>query len=193
MERYLRYGLVLFPVWIIASSVTFLIILVLSSYPDFLLDYVPAGVLLAITVPIGLLAVVAGIVITVELKGTAWDIKRIAMTFLGITLIIVGAFYALINSVINIVLPALSVAADGQTVVGWVSTAVRVFHGIAALLIIVSLQEEGAVARTGLFLYSVVAAARILFQFFGMGGNLGIGVSLTLLAIVAAILILKRV
>jgi len=189
MDRYLRYGLPLFAVWIIATRIISLIYLVFKGYPN-LVMYVYYYIGLSIIA--GLLAVVAGIVILVEISGKGWDMKRIAMMFLGLTLILVGAYNMLFHAFFNILIPGMSLSAGSQTVVGWILNVFRGLHGIAALLILVSLQEEGSVAKIGLFLYGIVTIAGIAFHYFGMEGNPGIGLILALLGVLAGLLILKR-
>lgn len=189
MERYLRYGLPLFAVWIIASRTLSLIYTVLKHYPDLIMNF---KYYVGISTIVGFLAIVAGIVIIVELRGRTWDIKRIAMSFLGLTLILVGGYGVLFSLVFNVFIPRMSLAVDSQTAAGWVLNVLRAFHCITALLIIVSLQEEGSVAKLGLFLYSLVTITGIGFQLFGMEDSTTITVALAPLGIAAAILILKR-
>jgi hypothetical protein len=189
VDRYLKYGLPLFAIWIIASRTLSLIYTVFKQYPDLIMNF---KYYVGISTIVGLLAIVAGIVIIVELGGRTWDIKRIAMAFLGLTLILVGVYGVLFSLVFNLIIPWVSPGTDSQTIVEWTLNVLRVFHCISALLIIVSLQEEGSVAKMGLFLYSLVTIAGIGFQFFGMEGNTTVGAALAPLGIAAAILILKR-
>jgi hypothetical protein len=194
MDKYLRYGLVLLAFSIIVSKLVSLVFLFLRNYPELAtsVGYVSALGSFA-RISAGLIAGLAGIVIIVEGGRTEWDIRKVAMTFLGFTLILVGAYSVLFFPVLNRLLAGVPGAADGYTIAVWVRNVFSALAVIAAVLILVSLQEEGAVARMGFFLYSIVTIAGVGFQFFGMEGNLGIGLALALLGIVAAVFLLKRI
>jgi len=188
MDGYLKYGLPLFGAWIIVSRAMSLIYILFRQYPD-LGAYI--YLFIGVSILVGLLAVVAGAVIIVELRDRKWDITRVAMTFLGIVLIALGVYNVLTHVVFNMLAPSL--ATDNQAVVGWIHNAFRGLTGVAALLIIISLQDEQSVARMGLFLYSIVTIAGIVLHYLGMESNPGIGFILALIGIGAGVLIIKRV
>lgn len=188
MEKYLRYGLVLFAVWIIATklmSFFFVLLKESSSLDAFLFFYTGLSIIT------GLLAVVAAIVIFAELRGEGWDMKKVAITSLGLTLMIFGVYYITSYFLINFLMLGMS-GAESKTISSWIFYVLGAVSGVTALLIIISLQEEGSVAKTGLFLYSVVTIAGIVFQFFGMEGNTAGVIALDVLGIVSAVLILMR-
>jgi hypothetical protein len=189
MNNYPKYGLILFAVWIIAGRIMSIVYMALGRYPD-LISHM--SIFIPVSVAAGLAAGVAGVVINAEMRGANWDIRRVAMAFLGITLILIGGYNALFNALFNSLNPGFSVTADSRAIALWTLNGIRVLHAIAAVLILVSLKEEGSVARIGLFLYGIVVIAGIAFQLFGMAGASGIRIVLDLLGIVAGVLILKE-
>gem|GEM_PF-5513876 len=189
MDRYLRYGLILFATWIIASRLISLMFVLYKNYPDAVTGFgYWHTVLSGVSMIAGLLAGVTGVVLIVESARKDWDITRIAMSFLGFVLILSGAYSVFINKIIAV----LSVSMDNGTVFIWARNVFGTLHVICAVLIVVSLSEEGAVARKGLFVYSIVTITGVATKFFGMEGNPGAGTALALISIVAAVFIFMR-